>query len=210
MKKMKSFVDKQQISEFIHNDGSKVFFTSDTHFGHDEIIDWCRRPYKDVNEMNEELIKNWNSVVGPTDVVYHLGDFALGGSRLWKGTLSRLNGKKYLIIGNHDEKNLRSGYAVYFEGIHWQVKIRVEGRAIYLNHAPFLCYGGTYRPQEKAVWQFHGHTHEMQGENLGEDYPRLQYRFPFQYDVGVDFNDYRPISFTEICKKIREKQQNSF
>jgi calcineurin-like phosphoesterase family protein len=60
------------------------------------------------------------------------------------------------------------------------------------------------------VWQFHGHTHEMQGENLGEDYPRLQYRFPFQYDVGVDFNDYRPISFTEICKKIREKQQNSF
>ena len=89
---------------FIYPDGNKVYFTSDTHFGHENIIKWCRRPYSSVEEMNEKLIENWNSVVGPDDIVFHLGDFAFGGSGLWKEVLSRLNGKKYLIIGNHDEK----------------------------------------------------------------------------------------------------------
>lgn len=207
---MAATIDNKKSGEFIHPDGSKVFFTSDTHFGHSNIITWCNRPFKDVHEMNEALIENWNSTVGPDDVIYHLGDFAFGGSGFWKSIVERLNGKKYLILGNHDEKNIRDGFKVYFEGgIHWQQKIRVEGRAIYLNHCPFLCYGGTYRSESDIVWQFHGHVHEMQGKNLGEDYPRLQYRFPFQYDVGVDFNDYKPISFTEICKKIEQKNQES-
>jgi calcineurin-like phosphoesterase family protein len=210
MEKIKRIlIHDKKSGEFIYPDGSKVFFTSDTHFGHKNIIEWTRRPFDNVEEMNETLIENWNSVVGPDDVIYHLGDFAFGGSSLWKDVCSRLNGKKYLIIGNHDEKNLKDGFRVYFEDILWQAKLRVEGRSIYLNHFPFLCYGGTYRRPEDAVWQFHGHTHEMQGENLGEDYPRLQYRFPFQYDVGVDFNDYKPISFTEICEKIEKKIQES-
>lgn len=207
---MAATIDNKKSGEFIHPDGSKVFFTSDTHFGHSNIITWCNRPFKDVQEMNEALIENWNSTVGPDDVIYHLGDFAFGGSGFWKSIVERLHGKKYLILGNHDEKNVRDGFKAYFEGgIHWQQKIRVEGRAVYLNHCPFLCYGGTYRSESDVVWQFHGHVHEMQGKNLGEDYPRLQYRFPFQYDVGVDFNDYKPISFTEICKKIEQKNQES-
>lgn len=205
----KILIHDKKSGDFTYPDGSKVFFTSDTHFGHKNIIGWTRRPFDSIEEMNEALIKNWNSVVGEDDVIYHLGDFAFGGSSLWKDVCSRLNGKKYLIIGNHDEKNLRNGYRDYFEDILWQAKLRIEGRSIYLNHFPFLCYGGTYRKPEDVVWQFHGHTHEMQGENLGEDYPRLQYRFPFQYDVGVDFNDYKPISFTEICKKIEKNIQES-
>ena len=207
---MATTIDNKKSGDFIHQDGSKVFFTSDTHFGHSNIITWCNRPFKDVSEMDEALIKNWNSTVGPDDVVYHLGDFAFGGSGFWKQILSRLNGKKYLIMGNHDEKNVRSSFTQYFEGgIHWQQKIRVEGRAIYLNHVPFLCYGGTYRGEDDVVWQFHGHVNEMKENNLGEDFPRLQYRFPFQYDVGVDFNDYKPISFTDICKRIEQKVQES-
>lgn len=61
-------------------DGSGVFFTSDTHFNHANIIRFCNRPFKDVSHMNEAIISNWNRVVGPEDIVFHLGDFCLGGS----------------------------------------------------------------------------------------------------------------------------------
>lgn len=60
-------------------DGSRVFFTSDTHFNHTNIIRFCNRPFKDVSHMNETIISNWNRVVGPEDIVFHLGDFCLGG-----------------------------------------------------------------------------------------------------------------------------------
>lgn len=63
--------------------GSGVFFTSDTHFNHTNIIRFCSRPFKDVEHMNETLIANWNRVVGPDNIVFHLGDFCLGGSAEW-------------------------------------------------------------------------------------------------------------------------------
>ena len=78
-------------------DGSRVFFTSDTHFNHANIIRFCNRPFKDVSHMNEAIISNWNRVVGPEDIVFHLGDFCLGGSAEWINVLNRLNGKIYLI-----------------------------------------------------------------------------------------------------------------
>ena len=68
-----------------------------------------------VFHMNETIIANWNSVVGPDDIIFHLGDFCLGGSAEWINVLNRLNGKIYLIAGNHDIKNLRQNYTKYFE-----------------------------------------------------------------------------------------------
>lgn len=82
-------------------DPEHTFFTSDTHFGHANIINLCKRPFRDVNHMNDMLVENWNSVVTDDDTVFHLGDFALGGSDVWNKVLSRLNGKMYLILGNH-------------------------------------------------------------------------------------------------------------
>lgn len=79
-----------------------VFFTSDTHFGHERIITLSDRPFKDVTDMNEALVRNWNAVVGPDDHVYHLGDVALGGIEHSMAYLSRLNGRKTLVTGNHD------------------------------------------------------------------------------------------------------------
>ena len=78
-----------------------TFFTSDTHFNHANIIKFCNRPFKDVEQMNETLIANWNRVIGPNDTVFHLGDFCLGGAAEWTKVLDRLNGKIYLIMGNH-------------------------------------------------------------------------------------------------------------
>lgn len=107
-------------------DGSRVFFTSDTHFNHANIIRFCNRPFKDVSHMNEAIISNWNRVVGPEDIVFHLGDFCLGGSAEWINVLNRLNGKIYLISGNHDIKNLRQNYTQYFEHISMQMYIDIS------------------------------------------------------------------------------------
>lgn len=79
-----------------------TFFTSDTHFGHERIISLSDRPFRDVQHMNEMLIHNWNSVVGPTDHVYHLGDVALGTFEESMKCVGRLNGIKHLVVGNHD------------------------------------------------------------------------------------------------------------
>ena len=78
-----------------------VYFTSDTHFGHSNIMRFCQRPFSDVTDMNNCLIENWNNKVGKDDIIFHLGDFAMGGSNLWNGILERLNGHKILILGNH-------------------------------------------------------------------------------------------------------------
>lgn len=79
----------------------KYFLIADTHFGHSNIIKYCNRPYSDVDEMNEDLVRRWNSVVGKRDVVYVLGDFAFGREAIQKYA-SLLNGTKYLVKGNHD------------------------------------------------------------------------------------------------------------
>ena len=95
-----------------------TFFTSDTHFNHANIIRFCNRPFKDVTQMNETLIANWNSVIDKDDTVFHLGDFCLGGAAEWTQVLNRLNGKIYLIMGNHDLKNIRQGFWQLFGHVH--------------------------------------------------------------------------------------------
>ena len=103
--------DAHKLREMIFKfDGYKVFFTSDTHLYHGNIIRFCNRPFKDVDMMNETIISNWNNTVGQDDIVFHLGDFCLGGSAEWTKMLDRLNGRIYLIMGNHDLKYIRQGY----------------------------------------------------------------------------------------------------
>ena len=188
--------------DYKFNDGSKVFFTSDTHWGHANILGFCKRPFKNVEEMNYKLIENWNNKVPTDGIVFHLGDFAWGGFPFWKNIREQLNGKIILIKGNHDEKNLTSSAAQeLFEHVSYQMKIRIEGRAVYLNHYPFLCYGGTYRDANGLVYQAFGHVHSGPGAK-GLDVDRLKILFPTQYDVGVDNNNYEPISWAEFNKKI--------
>ena len=176
----------------------QVWFTSDTHFGHENIIRFCNRPFKNAEEMNTELIRRWRETVPEDGIVFHLGDFAHGSSRLWNDILNALPGRKYLILGNHDLKAARQGFMSHFELVSQQMTIRVGGQAIVLNHNPFLCYGGSYRD----VWQLFGHVHSGPASHTGLDHPRLKMLFPLQYDVGVDNNDFRPVSFTQVKAKI--------
>jgi calcineurin-like phosphoesterase family protein len=191
--------------DFKYNDGSKVFFTSDTHWGHGNIIKFCDRPFKDVEEMNYKLIENWNKKVPQDGLVFHLGDFAWGGSDMWKNIRQQLNGEIILIKGNHDQKNMSStAEQTLFKYSAWQMLIEIEGRKVLLNHFPFLCYAGVYRDPKGLVYNLYGHVHSGPGKK-GEDIPRLIHTFPTQYDVGVDNNDYEPISWYEVNEKIQKQ-----
>lgn len=173
-----------------------------THFGHDNILKFCDRPFKDVEEMNYKLIENWNKKVPADGLVFHLGDFAWGGYEFWKNIRSQLNGDIILIKGNHDIKNMSStAEQELFKFSAQQMLIEIEGRKLYLNHYPFLCYAGTYRDPKGLAYQAFGHIHSGPGKK-GMDIPRMQYLFPTQYDVGVDNNNYEPISWNELNEKI--------
>ena len=189
-----------------YQSGDNIFFTSDTHFCHANIIKFYGRPFKDVEEMNEALISNWNKVVGPTDIVYHLGDFCFAGSAEWHSILGRLNGRIHLIIGNHDEKNLRQGYEKLFESIVPQARLFIEGYNVYLNHYPFMCYPG-YKPY---TIQLFGHIHSSHSKFDGLDAVIAKKSLqPSQYDVGVDWNNFTPISWREVIEKIKYQKENN-
>lgn len=184
--------------------GDGVFFTSDTHFNHSNIINFCQRPFADVEEMNETIVTNWNRVVGPENIVFHLGDFCMGGSAEWNRFLDRLNGHIYLILGNHDLRNMRPGVMERFESVEMGMCIEVDKQKIYLNHYPFLCFDGGY----SDVWQLFGHVHTREN-NTGLEAGRLQYLYPTQYDVGVDNNHFTPLSFAQVKEIMREQKVNS-
>lgn len=183
----------------------EVWFTSDTHFYHENILRYCSRPFKDISDMNETLIRRWNETVPPDGFVFHLGDFAFGGSKEWNEVISRLNGRIYLILGNHDMKQIKQGVMGRFEHVTKQMTIRVGGQTVVLNHNPFLAYGGAYR----NVWQLFGHVHSGPLSEQGKDIGRLAYLFPRQCDVGVDNNDFRPVSFIEVREKIEKQVRKS-
>lgn len=185
-------------------DPGRVFFTADSHFNHANIIDYCNRPFDNVEQMDEVLINNWNRVVGSDDVVFYLGDFCLGGSMVWTKILDRLNGRIYLILGNHDLRNLRRNVACRFESVALQMMVELEEQKILLNHYPFLCYDGA----DDGVWQLFGHVHSG-SSSIGSDLFRLDMLYPSQYDLGVDNNAYSPVSFIQVKHIITKQIQMS-
>ena len=186
----------------LNSNKQEVWFTSDTHFGHKNIIKLTHRPFNSVEEMDSTLINNWNSVVQPNDLVFHLGDFAYANPKRWKALVQSLNGQIHLIIGNHDELRY-PGHEVFdsFFEVYNQLTLKIDDKTVYLNHYPFLCYGGTY--SKEPVYQLYGHVHSGP-KCTGLDKDRLKYAFPYQYDVGVDNNNYFPISWQDVVSKIKE------
>lgn len=189
-------------------DTDRVFFVSDTHFGHRKIMEFCNRPWKTIEEHDEALINRWNETVNENDLVFHLGDFAFATNSRWKELINRLNGKIYLILGNHDQIRYPGDKIMsLFEECATQMVLDIKGRYVYLNHFPFLCYAGSFRGPENVVYQLFGHTHSGPYSS-GKDTDRLLNLFPYQYDVGVDNNNYSPVSWEQICRIINYRIQN--
>ena len=176
-----------------------LWFTSDTHFNHENILKFCNRPFKDITEHDQKLIENWNSVISPDDTVFHLGDFCFGNPQKVIEIRKQLNGHIYLIKGNHDDKNLQSSLYSLFEECLYQARILINKQTVYLNHFPFLCFahGNVDLYKNSYSIQLFGHIHS--GPNsTSEDISRSNMLYPTQYDVGVDNNNYFPVSWEEI------------
>ena len=100
--------------EYAFQSSKNIFFISDPHFGHQNIIKYCDRPFKTTDEMNEFIVNRWNCFVKKDDIVFILGDIAFGGAGLFDQIMPKLNGQKYLILGNHDYKNMRDRTRITF------------------------------------------------------------------------------------------------
>ena len=182
--------------------GKNVFFTSDTHFGNSSILSIRNRPFDDIEEMNKALIESWNRVVGKNDMVFHLGDFAFGGAAVWNWFLDQLNGRIVLVVGNHDKHHLRPEVLGRFELVSSEVFVIIDNQPIFLNHHPFMSNGESHG----KAWQLFGHVHTR---GNGQDNDKGPLLMDTQYDVGVDNNNYTPISFSRVKEIINAQQNNN-
>lgn len=176
-------------------DHQNVWFTSDCHFCHANVIKYDNRPFNDVEEMNEKLILNWNSVVGEKDVVFYLGDlsFDRGGGNTER-IVNELNGKIHYILGNHDdERDIRK--LNRFETISDYVNLSINDldnprkkQGIMMMHYPILSWDKAHH----GDWHLHGHCHQSLVTQNPEYYKRKV------LDMGCNGWDYRPVSYNEI------------
>ncbi len=178
----------------------RVFFTADTHFSEERILRYRPR-FSSTTEMDEFLIGRWNEVVPRNGIVFHLGDFSDMDIDSINRIAIRLNGKIFLVPGNHDNK-IQTKHSTYKEQsiitcLDHQKTLQYGPNRIILNHYPLLCYPRAYSGR---VWQLFGHVHTGSAVP-GNDIPRLQYLLPYQYDVGVENNNYYPISLREIVRR---------
>lgn len=183
-------------------DPDDTFFTADPHLGHKKSLEYCRRPFATVNEMDETLISNWNRKIGHRSVVFVGGDFAFGKPERVAEYAARLNGRKYLVLGNHDHhwasKTKAELVLRQFEGVFDLMHLVVNDnppQEIMLGHYAML----TWNKSHYGAWQLFGHSH-------GD----LILPFPSrQYDIGVDNCGYAPISYQELKALIGHKPKLS-
>ena len=188
------------------------FFTSDWHVGHANVLVFDNRPFKDLNHMHEVLVNNYNATVTQDDVCYFLGDMGLGNSDALKNVISRLNGTKVLVLGNHD-KGVNSMYNIGFDVVINSASLVVAGKQVTMSHCPlrgiqredvsqmrgskpFESWHGESRHDNYSLpdWgQYHLHGHIHSTPNNGK--PRSTNR---QWDVGVAANNYRPVAIKVI------------
>jgi len=169
-----------------------IYFTSDTHFNHINSLTIGKgRPFKNVDEMNEQLIKNWNRVVKPYDEIYHLGDFGwqLSPTQL-KEIMEQLNGRKHLIVGNHDKEKMHA-HSGCWESVSKYKEIKIDKTKVILFHYPIADFNGMYY---NAV-HLYGHVHA--NKSIMDNMDKSKY---LAYNVGCDVNNYTPISWNEIKK----------
>lgn len=173
---------------------SNIYLISDTHFGHQGICNFLRndgktklRPWDNYRDMDEALIENWNKIVKPFDKVYHFGDFALKKATNLN-VAAKLNGTKFLILGNHDDFNIKS-YVNFFDNIMGTKKFDCFTFSHYPVH--YKCISG--------IGNMHGHIHEKQMllENGDIDKRYL--------NLSVECINYTPISYEEAKKTFQER-----
>jgi len=172
----------------------KTFYIADPHFDHPGIISYCKRPFENVENMNETLIENWNKVVRQNDDVYIIGDFGFPKKAHQVPHLieiaKRLKGNKHLIIGNHDKRSLHNPeFTKLFNTIEIYAEIFDEETKVVLFHYPIAEWNGYFG---ESI-HIHGHIHNHENKNIAYEENR--------YNVGVELIDFTPITLDELIKR---------
>lgn len=176
-----------------------IWFSSDQHFGHKNIIKYCNRPFDSIEEHDEALIANWNSRISAKDTVYFLGDLAMN-SHYGMGTIMpQLNGHISFILGNHDSTSKISRYMNQIAELRDYLEINNQGLKIVLFHYPIWSWNGI----RHGSWHLFGHVHGNMPNCQGK-----------MMDIGVDSiaqfgegspNDYVPIHIDEVAGILDDK-----
>ena len=160
----------------------KIWFIADSHFSHKNVIDYCNRPFCSVEEMDNALIHNWNKIVKNNDRVFMLGDFALCGKDKIIEIGQKLNGRKILILGNHDGASLSTYYNAGFEMVS---RFPLFWNNIILSH----------KPVENCQYpNIHGHLHQK----TVFDCPDFQRGSNIYINVSVDQLGFKPVEFKNL------------
>lgn len=199
----------------LSTENQKIFFTSDLHIGHRNVLIFCRRPFLDMKDMVDSLVKNWNSVVGENDIVFDLGDMFWFDSRHEvKKFVNRLNGTIYKIAGNHD-MDCRKLFELCDPE---KVKVLDDTTVVWIDRPGQKTVEVWLEHMPKATWphwthgslNFFGHIHSGPLADNMVDIPGkdLQLKVGQQYDVGVDNNNFTPVELEQILA-ILESQKKS-
>jgi calcineurin-like phosphoesterase family protein len=180
---------------------SKIFLTSDTHFGHDREFLWGPRGFSNYIDHDEEIIQRWNEVVGPDDIVYHLGDIMLGDNEYGMNCLRRLNGHIKIIRGNHDTDSRWSLYSTLpnVECLGWAEVIKYKKYQFYLSHHPTMTSNLEKAPYLRMhLINLFGHTHQRD---------KFYNDIPFMFHVGLDSHDCAPVLLDDAIEMMKKETQ---
>ena len=179
-----------------------IFFTSDLHFGHKNIIGFDGRPFTSVEEMDAAIVQNWNERVGADDLVYVLGDISWYGAGKTEALFNSLNGKKVLIRGNHDGGNWLETRGM-FERVSAYEVVVINGEFLTLSHFPMPFYDR----QHYDAYMLYGHVHNSHEWNFIKSYQRGLHELDIKCkmcNVGCMVWDYRPVTLEEIKDRIEK------
>ena len=170
-------------------------YISDLHFGHRNVINFDNRPFLDAEEMDQALIKLWNSRVNADDNVYIVGDFCYRNENAAEWYLRQLKGHKHLIIGNHDGVTLKNEKAMaYFESVDKMMHVSDDGKQICLCHFPIAEWNGYHR----GSWHIYGHIHDSRKETY--EFMKTKER---ALNAAACINNYTPASMNELIRNNR-------
>lgn len=185
------------------------WFIADLHLDHTNVLKLSKRPFSSIQEMEKTILANIKKVVKPSDVIILVGDVVLGRKKSWVKFLNSLPTKNVILVkGNHDTwKNIPKDMITLIVG---QLTIIMFGRLFVVCHYPYRCSWwrafikrlhpavlSKKRPVDRGLWLLHGHDHRT--TNFVDYHPRM-------FSVGVDANNFKPISDSEIIRRIQKQE----
>lgn len=159
-----------------------IFYTADNHLGHKKIIEYCDRPFDNIDEHDSKQISNWNNKVSSGDTVYVVGDFAFKNKDGTNNILKQLNGIKILIRGSHDCNVVKADW----DSVHTRLEIKDGDHHVVMDHYPLLIWPRSHY----GSIMLHGHCHGSLNKSA--------FGLKNIYDVGVDSRNFTPVTLKEI------------